>query len=178
MNYKSVDVQGAQSALETIRASEAQVRDALNEWGPRIIEGVLAGDNIVHLNNLLGCFTGVRRGRLTSVVRKMVPYQFDAEGGVFTKKIEARKGAEIKRKLDAFDAFIAGNDTLYGLMEQVKKAEKKPVDRLRQFEKAASNALEDGIAVDDLFSILRVLVLKEVRKEPAQEAPEKEADAA
>ena len=156
-----VDVQGMESALVAIRTSEAAIRDALNEWGPAIVEGVLAGDNIAQVNNLCNAFTGVRRSRLIRVLKGFVPYTFDAESDAFTKKLEIKP--KVAKLEEAFVAFQASDDTLYGLIndqKQKEQDEKSPEEKKaaaqRAFQKASVAAVEQGVSLDVLLSILNL----------------------
>ena len=168
MNYSNlVNTAAFETALNTIRTSEATIRDNLNEWGPQAIEGVFAGDNIAQVNNLIACFGGIRAKRLKSVINTMLPFDTDKDTGAFSTKSKSEK--VIAKKAAAFEAFMTSNDTLYGLLETVKQAEKKPVDTLANFKKAAKAAIDDGITADQLIAILNATVAAKLLEAPAEE---------
>jgi hypothetical protein len=164
-----VDVQGMAAAFVTIKQSEAAVRDTLNVWGPLVIGGVYAGDNIANINNMCSSFEGVRRSRMIKVLKGFVPYEFDAEADAFTKKLDVKpRVAKIEA---AFTAFIEGDDTLYGLINDQKRKEqeeKSPEEKRaaaqRAFQKAAVAATEQGVSIDVLLSILHLAAAEAVQE--------------
>ena len=168
------DVQGMMTGLNTIRTSEAAVRDSLNEWGPQIIEGVLGGDNIAQVNSLISCFTGVRRTRLIRVVKRMLPYQFDEEAGEFTQKHDSQP--KVVRAEKAFVAFMESGETLFNAINEEKakeQAEKTDEEKAAAALRALTKALEacakcgvsyaevqkasitSGYAIEEVFAQLR-----------------------
>ena len=149
------DVQGMVSGLELIRNSEAAVRDSLNEWGPQIIEGVLAGDNIAQVNGLLDCFTGVRRTRLVRVVRRFVPFEQDKDTGEFTQKLTQKPRVEKAEK--AFVDFMESDTTLYSLIndEKAKEQDEKTDEEkheaaLKALAKALARAKDCGVSYNEV----------------------------
>ena len=162
---KKVDIKKAQAAIKLIATSEAAIRDTLNLWGPAIVEGVLAGDNIKHVNDLLAAFGGVRRKRLGNIVAKFLPYKRDKETGEFTEKDKNEKLAV--KKLEAFEAFLASPDTFYGMLESAKKAdkqEKTPAQILEAARKANLAALEAGFTFDQLLTMLNAVVAADAER--------------
>lgn len=166
-----VDVQGMTSALVLIATNEASIRDALNEWGPAIVSGVYAGDNIAHVNDLVRAFSGVRRSRLIKVLKGFVPYQFDAEADAFTKKLDIKpKLAKIE---EAYTSFLASEETLYNLINEQKakeQDEKSPEEKRaaaqRAFQKATVAAVEQGVSLKVLLSILNLAAAEAAAVEP------------
>jgi hypothetical protein len=150
---KLENVQGYETALNNIRTSEAAIRDAVNEWAPLGISGVHAGDNIAQVNNLINAFDGIRRSRIVAIVKRFLPYTFDTDMDVFTKK--DTKEPVIKRKTDAYLAFLDSGETFWSLVDEVKKADKKPVDLVKLLTKATAKAVEGGMTIEGIIAIVQ-----------------------
>lgn len=156
---KLADVQGLETAINTIRTSEATIRDTLNDWGVQVLNAVYAGDNIAHLNNLIGAFNGVRQTRLVKVMRGFCAHKFNGETGKFEGK--EKNAAVIKKRESAYVEFLASDETLYGLLETLKKGDKKEPDYVKALQKAAANALEHGIDAETVMTVIRAAVAQE-----------------
>lgn len=172
INFKQLEnIAGFETALNTIRTSEAAIRDASNEWAPLAISGVYAGDNVANVNNFINVFTGVRQSRITAICKRFLPYQFDSESGLFTKK-DGNKPV-IKRKADAYEAFLTSGDTFWSLVDEVKKADKKPTDYAKALQKATTGAMEQGLTLDQILAIVNAAVAAaaaaELLKAPAKD---------
>ena len=171
MNYSKIgNVEAFNSTLEVIRTSEAAIKNALNSCGPEAVSAILAGDNIVHVNNLVNVFTGVRKARVISVLKRFIPYVFDKESEQFTTKDKNAKLGE--KKAAAFDTFMASEQTFYDLINEIKKADKvdKPVDHAGKIKKDVMAAVEAGFTLEDIMALVRVAVLEAPAADPVAAA--------
>ncbi len=151
------NVAGFESAVDIIRSSEAAIRDAANEWAPLVIAGLYAGDNVAHINAFCNAFTGVRKTRVTNVVKGLLPYKYDNDTQTFVSK--DKNAAVVKRKVAKFEAFLAMEQqnqvTFWELVEEVKKGDKKPVDFSKKLTADTLGALEQGLTMDAILSIVQ-----------------------
>ena len=156
------DTAGFKAACATLVASEATIRDTLNQWGVAAISGIMAGDNISQINSLVASFSGVRQTRLLAVLKGFVPFKL--EDGVFTVKVKAEK--ELARKVQAYADFLNSEATLYSLLNDKKEAEKKPVNYAAKLQKAAEAAMSDGgMSAEQVMAIINAVVAAEAAQE-------------
>jgi len=173
INFKKLDnVAAFDTALETIRVSRKAIEDATNTWAPQAISGVYAGDNIAQVNSLIGAFGGVQKTRITGIIKKLLPYQFDKDTEKFTKK--ETKAAVVARKTEAYSDFIESGETFWTLVDQTKKADAKTVDYAKKITKDVEGALSHGLTVDIVLALVNAAIAHaaaaELLKEPLANA--------
>ena len=163
------NVQAFKDAMQVIITSEASIRLAADEWFEPVVSGVLAGDNVQHVNQFIGAYSGIRQQRVIAIVKRYLPYVFDKDTNLFTKK-DTNKHI-VARKLEAFEAFVNSPGTCWELVEAKQDADKKPVDFAKKLAKDTAGALEQGLTIDGILAIVQAAAAAAHAAEMLKAAP-------
>ena len=144
-----------ETACALIETSGNVIREQSNIWAPIVIEAVLAGDNISHVNKFIGAFKGIQADRVITIVKRFVPFEFDKETNKFTTKNPNAK--PVAKKVRNFTDWIESGVTFWELIETKKAADKKPVDHTAALTKACVNGLNDGMTADEIMAIIQAV---------------------
>ena len=147
------------SVLTTIRGSEQSVKDAINEWGPVIVEAIRSGHSIEKASKLMKACNADRAARLGQAFAKFLPNTYDRNNHRFGKK-EKNKSALAKRE-KAWEQFKESGLSFFSLLEPVKKAEKTqktPKQKIEQhLQQVKKLAPEAGLTKKELLAMFATI---------------------
>ena len=140
--------------IKTIKSNEQSTQKLINQRLPELLNGIYAGDSPAIANSLLAACLKSRRTAVALFVKEFLPYEID-NGKILGKIKNPRKVAAITKK---YTEFLATRQTVFTWIDAEVRVEKKPTDWSKKLQSDFKAALNDGLSVEDIMSILTMVI--------------------
>lgn len=178
MFNKIKDIKAVRTQILNLRKVEATTIKSLNDITPMIIGGVIAGDNVAIVNQLLAALRGSRKREITAFVKAFLPHEFKKDTETFGKRLKSEK--QVEAKVADLEAFLESEQTVFDWIESRHTTEDKPeVDYKLKVRRSIGQAMKKGgLTAEDILSILQEVVADEAAADEPKVAVIKPAKAA